>query len=577
MKRVYRSSVGRITFLLLCFCWPIALQAQQFQQLQEEKELPPVSGTYAITNATVVQGPGRKPDRATVVVKDGLIASVGKNISIPPEAIVIKGDSLHIYAGFIDGLSHLGVPKPKEELNRERPKDPGNPTPDVAGINPQNDVRTFLNPTDKSIEELRALGFTTAHVVPYGTMLPGQGAVILLGGKTTDAMVLAPRSSLFSELAGAQRVYPTTVIAVISKWRELYRQALQAKRYESVYSSNRTGLNRPASDRILEAFYPVIDRRMPVMFEADRYLDIQRILALQADLGFSLMIGDVKEGWDAIPKLKATETKVFLSLDLPEDKKDEKKDSKDKKPEDSKKDESTTLTPAEKEALEKRKAEFLALYNGQAAAFQKAGVLFGFSSLSVKPADIHTNLRRMITAGLTEDQALSALTTNPAQLLGLSDRLGTVDNGKIANLVLSDKPFFNEKAKVRYVFVDGVMYKIENKETPKADATAKVNIEGTWSLVAASTQTQAETSLTITKDGNNYAGSVSGGRLAQAVTLERVELNGNTLKYSYTVPISGQSQKVDVEVKVEGSAFKGTVSEGSAGTYPVEGKKDPKR
>jgi imidazolonepropionase-like amidohydrolase len=592
MNKVYRSSVRGIALLMLSYCWPMLLQAQQFQQpQQEERELAPVSRTYAITNATVVQGPGRKMEKATVVVKDGLITAVGKNISIPPEAIIIKGDSLHIYAGFIDGLSRTGVIKPKEEPNRERPKDPGNPTPEAAGITPQNDVRVALNPADKSVEEMRALGFTAAQVVPYGNMLPGQAAIIFLNGKSADAMVLSGKSSLFSELAGAQRVYPSTVIAVMSKWRELYRQALQAKNYETVYSSNRAGLNRPATDRILEAFYPVIDRRMPVLFEADRYLETQRIMALQADLGFTLMMGDLKEGWDAIPKIKATGTKVFLSLDLPEDKKEDKKDSKDKKdtkPGEPKKEEpkkeevkkeekSTSMTPAEKEALEKRKAEFTALYTGQAAAFQKAGIPFGFSSLSVKTSDIRANLRRMIAAGLTEDQALAALTTGPAQLLGLSDRLGSIDNGKIANLVLSDKPYFNEKSKVRYVFVDGVLYRFDAKETPKADADAKVEVLGTWTVTADVPQGKNVETLVIKKDGNNYSGSISGGRLTQSVPLDYIELNGNALKYSYTVPLGGQTIKAEVDATVEGNTFKGTVTAGSYGSFPLEGKKDPNR
>jgi imidazolonepropionase-like amidohydrolase len=586
MKKLYRSRMLTKILLLLAFGWPPTLLAQQFQQPpQEEKELAPVSRTYAITNATVIQGPGRKIEKATVVVKDGLISAVGNSTSVPPEAIVIKGDSLYIYAGFIDGLSHAGVTKPKEDQSRERPKDPGNPSPEAAGITPQNDVRSFLNAGDKSIDDLRALGFTTAHVVPYGNMLPGNGAIILLSGKSTDAMVLASKTSLFSELAGVQRVYPSTVIAVMAKWRELYRQAVQAKNYENLYASNRTGLTRPASDRILESFYPVIDKNIPVLFEADKFLEVQRILALQADLGFSLMLGDVKEGWDAIPKLKSTGAKVFLSLDLPEDKKDakkdEKKDSKDKKetkPEEPKKNnEPSVFSPAEKEALEKRQAESIALYTGQAAAFQKAGLTFGFSSWSSKTADIRGNLRRMIKAGLTEDQALGALTTNPAQLLGLSDRLGTVDNGKIANLVISDKPYFNEKAKVRYVFADGTLYKYDVKETPKGDPNAKIEITGTWSVTTDTPQGKSETTLTFKKDGSNYTGSVSGGRLPQAVDLEKVELNGNVLKYSYSFPMGGQSLKVDVEATVEGNNFKGTATAGSFGSFPVEAKHDPLR
>lgn len=569
MKRFYRSRICLKFMLIVALGWPVLLQAQSQQQSQEEKELSPVSRTYAITNATVFQAPGRKLDRATVVIKDGLITAVGKDITVPADALLIKGDSLYIYAGFIDGLSRAGVTKPKEDANRERPKDPANPAPEVAGITPQNDVRSFLNPADKSVDDLRALGFTAAQVVPYGGMLPGSGAVIQLTGKTADAMVLVGKSALFAELAGAPRVYPSTVLAVMSKWRELYRQALQNKNYETLYAANRTGLSRPASDRILEAFYPVIDKRTSVLFEADKYLEAQRVMTLQSELGFSLMLGDVKEGWDAIGRIKSAGAKVFLSLDLPEDKKDDK--SKDKK------EEPGTLTAAEKEALEKRKAESLSLYTGQAAAFQKAGVTFGFSSLSSKPSDIRANLRRMIKAGLTEDQALAALTTSPAQLLGLSDRLGTVENGKIASLLLSDKPYFHEKARVRYVFVDGTMYKYDVKETPKADAGAKAEITGTWSVTTETPQGKSEETVTFKKDGNNYSGSIAGGRLSQAVTLDVVELTGAALRYSYTVQLGGQSFKVDVDATVEGNSYKGTATVGQYGSFPVEGKKDPNR
>jgi imidazolonepropionase-like amidohydrolase len=575
MKKSYRSAAFGKLLLWIALSFPLAVHAQQFgQQPQEEKELAPVSRTYAITNATITQGPGRKITQATLIIKNGLISAVGKGIAVPADAIIIKGDSLNIYAGFIDGLSRVGVSKPKEDANRERPKDPGNPSPEFAGITAEKDVRTVLSPTEKSIDEIRALGFTTAQVVPYGNMLPGSAAVVLLGGKTVDAMVLNQKTALFSELQGAQRAYPSTVIAVMAKFRELYRQALQAKNYETMYASNRSGLARPTADRILEAFYPVIDKNIPVIFEADRYLETQRIMNLQNDLGFLLVLADVKEGWEAISKIKSSNTKVFLSLDLPEDKKDDKKESREKKPE--AKPEETTLSIQEKEALEKRKAEFLALYTSQAAAFQKAGVVFGFSTLSAKASDVRANLRRMIKAGLTEDQALAALTTNSAQLLGLSDRLGTIDNGKIANVVITDKPYFHEKANVRYVFVDGVMYKYDPKETPKADA-GKFDIVGTWAVTTNTPDGKTEETLTIKKEGKDFTGSISGGKLTQAVPLELVELNGSSLKYNYTVQMGGQSYKVDVQATVDATSFKGTAQVGTTGSFAVEAKKEPNR
>ena len=212
----------------------------------------------------------------------------------------------------------------------------------------------------------------------------------------------------------------------------------------------------------------------------------------------------------------------------------------------------------------------------QASTYQKAGIKFGFSALSAKSKDIPANLRRMIAAGLSEDAALASLTTTPAEIFGLSDRMGTVDNGKIANLVVSDKPYFNEKAKVRYVFVDGVLYKQDAAEAKKADANAKAEIEGTWSVTTEIPQGKSETSLVITKDGTNYSAKISGGQLPQPVDATSVVLEGNVLKVAYSVTINGQNMDVKMEVTIDGNSFKGNTSVASFGTFPVEGKKDPK-
>jgi imidazolonepropionase-like amidohydrolase len=579
-RRFIQRITGGVLALLVC---SFSLFAQ------DEKELKPVTRTYAITNVNVVPTPGKKIDMATILIKDGLITAVGKGIAIPADAIVIKADSMYVYAGFIDGLSRVGVTKPKEEVGRDRVKDPGNPAPERAGITPQNDVRGSLNASDKSIEDLRNIGFTVAQVVPYGNLLPGQGSIVLLSGKSTDQMVLVSNSSLYSELSGANGVYPNTTMAVMAKWRELYRQASQAKSYQSLYASNRVGLERPGSDRVLEAFYPVIDQRIPVLFKSEKMLDAHRIITLKNDLGFSLMLADVKEGWPVLSKIKVSGAKVFLSLDLPEEaKKDDKKSGgkSDKKADSTKAKEVAkpkTAADLERDALEKRKSEAIANYTTQASVFNKAGVSFGFSSLSAKPKDIPANLRRMIAAGLSEDAALAALTTAPAQLLGLSDRMGTVENGKMANLVISDKSYFNEKAKVRYVFVDGVMYKLEVKEenlhagqAGKADPNAKVEIEGSWSTVTQTPQGSNDGKVTFKKDGSGYKGTISGGRMPAPADLTSVTLEGNKLSYSYSLSFGGNSIKVDVEATVEGDSFKGNASIGLRGSFSIEGTKNPK-
>lgn len=429
---------------------------------QDVRILPAVTRTYAVTGVTVYQGPGRKIDNGTVLIKDGLIAAIGKDIRIPPEAVIVKGDSLYVYPGFIDGLSHIAVSKPKEEKPKERQKDPGNPPAEAAGITPNQDVRALLNPLDNSIDEWKAIGFTTTQTVPYGGMLPGSGAISFLAGSTVNNMVMVPNSSFYAELQPAERMYPNTIIGLMAKWRELYRQASLAKNYSNVYASNRSGLEAPGSDRILESFYPVIDKQIPVLFRAEKNLDIQRVLTLKSDLGFNLMLANVKEGWDLIPQIKAAGSRIFLSLELPEEKSEKDKKDKEKK----KDDQAIVPDSVELKRLEKRLEDSKALYVAQASAFSKASVSFGFSTLTVKPKDVQGNLRRMIKAGLTEDAALAALTINAAQALGVSDRLGSLDPGKIANLVISHKPYFEEKSKVKFVFIDGALYKID---TPKPE------------------------------------------------------------------------------------------------------------
>ncbi|WP_127123943.1 amidohydrolase family protein [Chryseotalea sanaruensis] len=572
MKQFNFSCFGRL-FLSLALTLPVWVFAQ------DDQPLAPVSRTYAITNVNIIQAPGRKIDMGTILVKDGIIKAVGKTVSIPPEAIVIKADSMYVYAGFIDGLSRVGVIKPKEETNRERPKDPGNPTNERAGITPQNDVRNELNPADKSLEELRSVGFTTAHVVPYGGMLPGNGSIILLGGSSADNMVLASKTAFYSELTSAQRVYPATVIGVMAKWRELYRQANLSKNYESLYAANRSGLERPTTDRVLEAFYPVIDKRQPVLFKSEKILDIQRVLTLQGDFGFSLMLADVKEGWDVINKIKAANAKMFLSLDLPEAKKEVKEgdkkegDKKDEKKDDKK---AKSAVELEKEALEKRKEEFSAKYTAQPAVFQKAGIAFGFSSLSAKPKDIPSNLRRMIAAGLTEDQALAALTTTPAQLLGLSDRMGSIDNGKMANLVISDKSYFNEKSKVRYVFVDGQLYTLDVKEEKKGDKNgAKASVQGNWSYSTETPQGTNTGKIKLKNTDGTYSGSITSNMSDRETEIKNVAVDGNKLSFTFDFQMGSNTMAIEVNLTIDGTSFDGSMNVGSYGSFPMKGSKDP--
>lgn len=563
MKRLQNAMLRKLLFLLLAGILPFSIYGQG-------EEIAPVTSTYAITNVNIIQAPGRKIEMGTVVLKNGIIQAVGKSVAIPPDAKIIKADSMYLYAGFIDGLSQVGVQKPKDEEDKDV-DDPGNPPNEVAGIQPDRDVRSFLDPSDKSLEDFRKLGFTAAHVVPHGRMLPGSGAIVLLAGNTPDEMVYRSEVSLFSQLRGAPGVYPNTVIGVMAKYRDLYRNASYAKSYADRYNANNgQGMKRPTSDRVLEAFYPVIDKKRPVAFKAEEVLDIHRVLTLKNDLGFNLILGEVKQGWDVADKIKSSGAKVFLSLDLPE-MEDEKEEADSIKAEEKK-----PMTEAEKEEqrLKERQKEMIMKYYQQPALMRSKGIAFGFSTLESKSKDIKGNLNKLVAQGLGEDAALAALTTSPAELLGLSSTMGTVDQGKIANLVISDKPYFDEKSSVKMVFVDGKLFEYADKPKKKKSGE-DVNPSGNWTYSTETPQGSGSGTIKINGEPGDLSGTLTSSFSGDDSELYDVTINGNELSFSFTITTGGTTLTVSVLVTIDGDTFEGTMTAGQYGSFPIEGERTP--
>jgi len=366
---------------------------------QDNNEPGPITHTYALKNVNIITRPGQMITNGTVVVRNGLIHAVGQNVSVPGNAKVLKADSMYVYAAFIDGASHTAIPKPKEEANqrgrggRNSGVDPGNPGNTRAGITPDIDVQDKVDYKDKSITDLRKVGFGAVHALPRGRMLPGSGAVVLLEGKSNDDMVMKANTSAFAQLRGAGGVMPTTVIAVMSKFRDLYRQAEQAKAHIAKYKTSPSGLVRPAYDDATMAMIPVVSKTKPVYFMASDHLSISRVLQLQKELGFKLILVGAKKGWHHINTIKSKNIPVYLSMELPkkpEDKKDDEKKDKEGK------EKVMTEFDKEKAAMQARKDKEYTDYVGQAATFSKSGVAFGFSTEGAKAKDIHGNVRRMI-------------------------------------------------------------------------------------------------------------------------------------------------------------------------------------
>lgn len=548
----------------------------------QDGSLRPVSSKYAIKNATIVQAPGRVIERGTVIFENGVIKSIGANVPVPADAWVIDADSMYVYAGFISGMSNIGVPLPKEDRERPDRSLRANPPYPLAGITPEVGVGTMLSHTDKSIEDFRQLGFTTAVTVPHNGMMAGQSAVILLHGQSVNDMIFRDAYSAYSQLTGASGVYPNTVIGVMAKYRDMYRKAQQRMAYEARYKAGSSGMERPESDLTLQALYPVVNKQMPVSFRAEEYLDVMRVLTLKNELGFQLHLGEVKQGWDAVGDIKKSGAAVFLSLDLPEMKEEKKEEPKkdDGEEAEEKKEEPKEKTAAdlEKEVLEKRQKEMIQKYYTQFAQFRDAGVKFGFSTIKVKSKDVKTSLSNIVKNGLSEDQALAALTTAPAEMLGLSAQMGTIDNGKMANLVVTDKPYFEKESNVRYVFVDGFLYEYEVKEKKKKkNGGEPVDPKGSWSYSYESPQGPGNGTITIKGSPGSFTGTMTLSFDNSTNDIRDVEVDGNTVTFSVDINAGGQPLAMDISMTIDGDAFEGSMTVGQFGSFPLEGSKSPEK
>jgi len=437
------------------------------------------------------------------------------------------------------------------------------------------------------ISDLRAQGFTISHSVPQGLMLPGKGSVISLSGKSFDEVLLKENTSLFSQLKGARRMFPATTIGVMSKFRDLYRQGEYSSTYEKKYASNSKGQKRPNYDAATKGMYPAVTKQIPVFFRAESALDAFRVMALQKDLGFNLVLSELKQGSKLISKMRPG-TKALLSLELPKKSDEKKKEDKEKisekkegaeeKKEAAKekiKEKKKEKLDPEKEALKKRTDASKKEYVSQAAMFEKNNVPFAFSFLEVKTKDIKGNLTRMVKAGLSEKEALEALTTEAAKTLGIANLAGSIEAGKLGNVVVCNKPFFDEKSKIKYVFVEGQKFEFEIKEKKKKAGTGEASdLTGSYTYEIEIPNMTRSGNMKIKKTDDQYTVSVSQEEAPDDYEeIEGVEQNGNNLSFSFPVENEGFIMTVEMDIDFEGDDFEGTVSVSSFGSFPVTGSK----
>ena len=424
---------------------------------------------YAIKGATIIPVTSDTIKSGTIILRGGIIDDVGQSVTIPPDAMVIEAESLIIYPGLIDAHTNLCMPVPKEKKEdgeSARNQDTG------EAFAPERFSWKLLKPTKELLEKRFGMGITTALSVPDKGIFIGQSTLINLGDTEPAHMVLKPVVAMHLGYT-SQKEYPNTLMAIIAYQKQCFYNAQHHKNLWDRYNQIKRGIKRPEPNESLDALIPVLERNLPVIITANEENEIRRAVKLARQFGLEYMISGATEGWRVVDVLKAENKPVLLSMNYPKPEdvtgysyllevegpaKEEKKESK--------KDDAAK----EKSKDEEKIPEIFK----NAAILYKAGIHFAFTSFGMKKTeDFLKNIKKAIAHDLPADAALRALTIQPARIFGVAEQTGSIEAGKIANLVITDGDIFDENTTVKYVFIDGKKMDLQEKKKPEKKKNAE--------------------------------------------------------------------------------------------------------
>jgi hypothetical protein len=431
-----------------------------------------VPSAVAIRDARVITVTGPELPRATVLLRNGLIEDVGPNLTVPADAWVIDGNGLTVYPGFFNALSTWGIPDAAPAPGGPRtttvatPTQPApvTPAPRVRGPEdrPQNNAyeraADLVKPSDRRLEGARSLGFTTSATFPNRGIFTGEGAVVSLAGERGGDMVVQQPigQQVVLRTGGFRSGYPGSLMGLFAYLRQMYLDLDHYQQAKQAYAAHPNGNVRPPYDHYLEG----LAESPRILLPAIESQQIDRALAFATELKQPAVLYGLPEGFECVDELKRANIPVLVNLHWPEKPKD--------------------VDPGDVPSL--RELELRAKAPSVPSLLSKAGVKFAlYSEGTDQPADIKKQVKKAIDAGLTHSEAVRALTLSPAEIYGVADRLGSVDKGKIANLVVTKGDAFEEKTTVEFVFVDGELFrptKLPPVQAPGGGSGVRPNAAG---------------------------------------------------------------------------------------------------
>lgn len=433
----------------LCLCGVISAAAQSDGSQQNKTGR---AGTFAIVGARIVTVSGGVIENGTVVIQNGKITAVGAGASVPSGAERIDGRGLSVFPGMIDAATGLGLAEIGQGANA---------TMDIAetGTNNANaKAITGVNPHSSHVNVTRVNGITTVMSAPTGGMIAGQGTVINLNGSTQADMAVEGTAALvinfprvtaggggggFGGFGGQQQQTDFNELVrrrdtQIDELKKIFTSALNYGRATEAYSRDKT-LPAPATSLSLEALVPYVRGEKPIVFTAERERDIRAIAKFVGEMKVKGIIVGGQEAWKASDVLKQNNIAVIY----------------------------TNIY-----SLPVRQDDPYDFLFEAPSKLQAAGVRFAISTgdQGAEARDLPYHAGLAGAYGLSKDEALKSVTLYPAQILGVSDRLGSIEVGKMANVVVADGDILDPRTNIKYMFINGRLIPLTSRHTELFDS-----------------------------------------------------------------------------------------------------------
>ncbi|KLT64978.1 amidohydrolase family protein [Pedobacter sp. BMA] len=434
-------------------------------------------GMFAFTNATIVVNANQTLTNATLLIKGQTIQAVGAGVAVPKGYVVVDLKGKFIYPSLVDAFTSYGIaetPAQGRGFGGQRQSIFVSTKKGAYGwneaIRPETYVKSIFSADSKKADELRKVGFGSVNVISRDGIARGVSAAVTLNDDADNNLILKDQTAAnYSFNKGtSSNDYPTSLMGSIALLRQTYYDAQWYSKQKEEYNIS------------LDEFGK--QQAMPQIFEVDGWANILRADKIGKEFGKKFIIKSAGDEYQRINEVKATGASLIIPLSFPK-----AYDVED---------------PAEARNVSLSQMKGWELAPTNPAVLEKAGVKFALTAFGLENSrDFWGNIRSAIENGLTEKQALLATTTIPAELLGISDKVGSLEKGKVANFLISSDNLFKNGNIIFENWVQGKRFIVNKMDVSDVRGTYNLNIDGVGALTLKITGTGGGSAAAIERTG----------------------------------------------------------------------------